>query len=214
MAKIIHIIRHAEGFHQLPRDHPNALVRDPSLTPKGIVQSRQFNQRFSYHACTDLLCASPLRRTIQTTNLAFEPEIRKGLKILALADAQESSDAPCDTGSDVFKLVSEFGTTLDVSLLRERWYEKKSLNNTSVEALRARAIRLRRLLRERPEKNIVLVSHGTFAHYITEHVDPQGHQTGEYWRNVMWRTYSFSSGDDGDAKLLETDESINRHTDN
>lgn len=179
MAKIVHIIRHAEGFHQLPRDHPNALVRDPSLTPTGIIQGRQFNQHFSYHSCTDLLCASPLRRTIQTANLAFEPEIRRGLKILALADAQEASDAPCDTGSDVSELVLEFGNTLDISLLRDGWYEKKGINGTSVEALRERAIRLRRLLRERPENNIALVSHGAFAHYITEHVDPEGHQTGK-----------------------------------
>lgn len=179
MTKIIHLIRHAEGFHQLPRDHPNALVRDPCLTTTGIIQSGQFNQRFPYHSCTDLLCASPLRRTIQTASLAFEPEIRRGLKILALADAQESSDAPCDTGSDVYKLVSEFGTILDVSLLHEGWYEKNGINSSSVDALWERAIRLRRFLRERPEKNIVLVSHGTFAHYITEHVDPKGHQTGK-----------------------------------
>lgn len=177
--KTIHIVRHAEGFHQLPRDHPNALVRDPSLTAYGIEQSKQFNQKFPYHSCTDLLCASALRRTIQTASLAFAPEVKRGLRILALAGAQESSDAPCDTGSDVFKLVLEFGETLDVSLLREGWYEKKGINGTSEEALRERAARLRRFLRARPEKNIVLVSHGTFAHYITEHVDLKGHQTGK-----------------------------------
>lgn len=178
-AKTIHIVRHAQGFHQLPRDHPNALVRDPSLTAHGNEQSKQFNQQFPYHSRTDLLCASALRRTIQTASLAFAPEVQRGLRILALADAQESSDAPCDTGSDMFKLVSEFGETLDVSLLQEGWYEKKGINGTSEEAVRERAARLRRFLRGRPENDIVLVSHGTFAHYITEHVDLKGHQTGK-----------------------------------
>lgn len=178
-AKTIHIVRHAEGFHQLPRDHPNALVCDPSLTVHGNEQSKQFSQQFPYHSCTDLLCASALRRTIQTASLAFAPEIQRGLRILALADAQESSDAPCDTGSEVFKLASEFGEILDISLLREGWYEKKGINGTSEKALRERAARLRRFLRARPENDIVLVSHGTFAHYITEHVDPKGHQTGK-----------------------------------
>lgn len=176
---IVHIVRHAEGFHQLPRDHPDVFIRDPSLTPHGIEQSKRFNFRYPFHASTGLLCASPLRRTIQTASLAFEPELERGLKILIVADAQETTDAPADTGSELAKLITEFGEALDVSLLEEGWYEKIGMNGTGEEALRKRSCRLRRFLRERPENEIVLVSHGAFSHYITEHVDPKGHQTGK-----------------------------------
>lgn len=175
----VHIVRHAEGFHQLPRDHPDTLIRDPSLTPRGVEQSKLFCEHFPYHDATELLCASPLRRTVQTASLAFAPEVQRGLKILAVADAQEATDAPSDTGSDKTRLVSEFGDLLDVSLLRDAWYEKVGENGTDQAALRERARRLRSFLRQRPESVVVLVSHGAFAHYITEHVDPEGHQTGK-----------------------------------
>lgn len=188
----VHIVRHAEGFHQLPRDHPDASIRDPSLSPHGIEQSKLLNRRYQFHISTDLLCASPLRCAIQTAALAFEPELQRGLSILAIPDAQESSNAPCDTGSDVERLVEEFGDLLDVSLLSKQWFEKTGLNGTSEDELRERARRLRRYLRERPENTIVLVSHGTFAHYITEHVDPKGHQTGKHSCKLTLATGNFA----------------------
>ena len=175
----LHIIRHAKGLHQLPRNHPNISIRDPSLTRNGMEQSKQFRDRYPYHASTDLICASPLRRTIQTASIALEPEVQRGLKILAVADAQETTDTPSDTGSDPNKLVAEFGTILDLSLLGERWNDKSGINGTSEASIWKRAWRLRRFLRGRSENDIVLVTHGAFAHYITEHVNPQGHQTGK-----------------------------------
>lgn len=177
-ASIVHIVRHAEGFHQLPRDHPNVLIRDPSLTRHGIEQSELFNHRFPFHDQIDLLCASPLRRTIQTASLAFEPELDRGLKIVAVSGAQEQSDAPSDTGSDPSELLTEFGDMIDISLLTKEWYVKTGINGTEEHTLRDRARRLRGFLRQRPECVIVLVTHGAFTHFITEHVDPEGHQTG------------------------------------
>ena len=175
----VHIVRHAQGFHQLPRNHPNVYIRDPSLTTQGVIQSKDFSLTYPFHAQTDLLCASPLRRTIQTASLAFNEEIQRGLRILLVPDAQESSSAPSDTGSDTSKLIAEFNDVMDISLLYENWYKKTGANGPNDGALRERARRLRNFLRNRPENVIVLVSPGQFAHYITEHVDTEGHQTGK-----------------------------------
>ncbi|KAK5942708.1 hypothetical protein PMZ80_005274 [Knufia obscura] len=177
----VHLIRHAEGYHQLPRDHPNVQIRDALLTEAGLQQGKDFCDEFPYHDKTELLCASPLRRTIQTAQLAFKPEIERGMQILAVPEAQECLDDPSDTGSPASDLKSSGWPDglIDYPLLSENWYVKEGINAPNDLAWRARAQKLRRLLRERPEQNIVLVTHGMFGHYITEHIDPEGHQTGE-----------------------------------
>lgn len=179
----IHLVRHAEGYHQLPRDHPNVQIRDALLTETGIEQAKAFCERFPYHDRTDLLCASPLRRAIQTAQLAFAPELRRGMTILAIPQAQEAQSDPCSTGSPASDLRSVYsGDAIDFHLLSEDWFVKDGINASDDHTLRERARELRSILRDRPEDNIVLVTHGMFAHYVTEHVDPEGHQTGEYFR--------------------------------
>lgn len=236
----VHLIRHAEGYHQLPRDHPDVQIRDALLTEKGVRQAKDFCEKFPYHDRTDLLCASPLQRTIQTAQHAFAPELRRGMTILAISEAQEAQDDPSSTGSPASQLRAVFSADLvDCHLLTEDWYRKEGINAYDDHALRERARKLRRLLRDRPEEHIVLVTHGLFAHYVTEHVDPEGHQTGErilrtryccthrhvcinivcalltclgeYWLNVMWRTFRFSTEMSEYAHLIETEESIARH---
>jgi broad specificity phosphatase PhoE len=108
----IHMVRHAEGHHQLPENHTDTSIHDPTLTTRGIAQSKHFSEIFPYHDQTDLLCASPCRRTIQTALFVFEPETKRGLKIVALADAQEGTDAPSDTGSDIPTIRKEFGDAI------------------------------------------------------------------------------------------------------
>lgn len=175
----IHLVRHAEGYHQLPRDHPDIQIRDALLTDTGIQQSKDFCEKFPYHDQTDLLCASPMTRAIQTARYAFAPESQRGMVILAIPEAQEAQDDPSSTGSPASQLRTKFSADIvDFHLLTEDWYRKEGANAYEDHALRERARKLRLILRERPEKNIVLVTHGLFAHYVTEHVDPEGHQTG------------------------------------
>jgi len=222
----IHLIRHAEGYHQLPRDHPHVNIHDPTLTPHGVAQSTHFSETFPYHAQTDLLCASPLRRTLQTSMIALAPEIERGLKIVAVPDAQEATDAPSDTGSDATTLRDAFGDAVDYGHLVGAWYAKTGVNATDISSLRERAKRLRIWLRGQDAEHVVLVTHGLFAHYLTGHIDDHGHQegtfplwtvddpdadlAGEYWFNVMWRTFGFAEGDGGDADFVETEESKRR----
>lgn len=176
----IHLVRHAEGYHQLPRDHPDVQIRDATLTDAGIQQAKDFNERFPYHERTDLLCASPMTRAIQTTQYAFAPELQRGMIILAIPEAQEAQDDPSSTGSPASELRAKFSAdVVDFHLLSEDWYRKDGVNAYEDHALHERARKLRFILKERPEEHIVLVTHGLFAHYITEHIDPEGHQTGK-----------------------------------
>ena len=175
----IHLIRHAEGYHQLPPSHPDVVLHDPELTPYGREQCQQLCAQFTCHQKVDLLCASPMRRTLLTTLLAFGPELARGLKIVALPDAQEAKDVPSDTGSPPSILMEEFGDRIDYSKLSDDWHVKTGHNAVDHVSLLARARALRRWLREREEKEIVLVTHGHFVHFITGHIGENGEQLGE-----------------------------------
>jgi hypothetical protein len=78
------------------------------------------------------MVASPLRRTIRTALLSFAPvfEAHKDFKLLLLPEAQETSDVPCDTGSDQAVLKKDFvdqGLPVDLSLVHEGWNSKVTI---------------------------------------------------------------------------------------
>jgi broad specificity phosphatase PhoE len=142
--------------------------------------------------------ASPLRRTLYTALESFAPvfESNPDLKIIALPDIQETSDVPCDTGSDPSILKEEFKTGVDLDLVQDGWNNKVGSSlfcNSEIastvfsawcthicleklsgryeptnKALKERARAARRWLKARPEKEIVMVTHGGFLHYFTE----------------------------------------------
>jgi broad specificity phosphatase PhoE len=102
---------------------------DPLLTALGKKQCSELMEKFPFHSDVELVVASPLRRTIYTALLGFKPvfEERSEMKLIALPEAQETSDVPCDTGSDLVVLKKEFeesGLPVDLSLLEEGWNTK------------------------------------------------------------------------------------------
>ena len=156
-----------QGYHNLTTDNHD--LHDPLLTPFGEEQCRRLAQNFPYHDHVELLVTSPLRRTICTTLLGFEPEIKRGVKVIATPEAQEVGDLACDTGSDVKVLKKEMeGKPVDLSLVHEGWNNKKGKWAAHADAIEARAKEARQWLKSRPEKEVVLVTHGGFLHFFTE----------------------------------------------
>lgn len=91
------------------------------------------------------------------------------MKLIALPDVQETSDVPCDTGSEPQELRTEFaGKSVDLNMVHEGWNNKAGRYAPSNAALKERARAARRWLKARPEKEIVVVTHGGFLHYFTE----------------------------------------------
>ncbi|PGH14303.1 hypothetical protein AJ79_03125 [Helicocarpus griseus UAMH5409] len=215
MAPIVHCVRHAQGYHNLSQ--ANHILLDPLLTPHGEKQCKELNAAFPRHSNIDLVVASPLRRTLYTALLSFEGEIKsKDLKIIGLPDIQETSDVACDTGSDLNVLqkeVTDNSLPVDLSLVGEDWNSNKGKFAPSAEAISDRAREARRWLKARPEKEIVLVSHGGFLHYFTEdwedstlyqvtkmppspnnytNIRPSPTYPGTGWRNTEYRTFAFT----------------------
>ena len=110
-----------------------------------------------------------MRRTIYTALIAFEPETKRGLRVLCLPEVQEVSELPCDTGCDVEVLQKEMkDKPVDLHLLGKDWNSNEGKWSQEADMLDQRAREAREWLYARPEKEIVLVTHGGFLHYLTE----------------------------------------------
>ncbi|KAL5345539.1 hypothetical protein ACLOAV_009289 [Pseudogymnoascus australis] len=109
----------------------------------------------------DLIVSSPMRRTLQTATNALGWRIAEGCPALALAEFQENSAKPCDTGSDA-KAMAEEWRAFDWSTVDPVFPAKTGLYEFSKEALTRRGEAARRWLRGREEKVIAVVSHAGF----------------------------------------------------
>lgn len=225
----IHLVRHAQGFHNLGSEFHS--LPDPRLTPFGesqcsTLQSTHFPPE--RQASISLVTASPLSRTLHTAFLTFSPALSNGKcppRILAIPDAQETSDYPCDTGSDLEVLhgiCAEQGWPADLSLVTEDW-NIKTLDkrySPATDAIKLRAHDTRLLLRQKARElaaaghdtvEIVLVTHGGYLHYLTNDWEDADKHSGTGWENCEYRTYefeaSYNSDRDEEAYLRETKES-------
>jgi broad specificity phosphatase PhoE len=168
----IHCVRHAQGFHNI--SVTNHAIHDPMLTPYGEEQCKALAKNFPFMDRVDAVVASPMKRTVYTALHSFAPAIKdKRLKVFALPELQETSDLPCDTGSKVSDLEAEFkGQPVDLSYMytppAKAWNTKLGKWSAIASAVDDRARIAREWLYNRPEKEIVVVTHGGFLHYFTE----------------------------------------------
>ncbi|KAL2135772.1 hypothetical protein VTI74DRAFT_6977 [Chaetomium olivicolor] len=229
MPTYIHLVRHAQGFHNLSAD--NHSLPDPDLTPLGKDQCAHLAKTFPFHQQVTHLVASPLRRTLYTCLLSFEPALRspssdgkeeeegKRKVVIALPELQEVSPLPCDTGSAPAALAAEFAARgdVDLSLLSDGWNDKTSPGSPFVpemEKLEARARKARAWMRElgrawereNPgrDAHVVAVTHGGFLHFLTGDWDGVSIERGTGWENTEWRSYEFVEEDGEEARLRET----------
>jgi broad specificity phosphatase PhoE len=172
-----------------------------------------------------------LRRTLYTALLTFPEQIKSGMKIIALPELQETSDLPCDTGSDREVLEKEFGEhaetewrgTVDLSRVEKGWNDKGPSGPwyPVPRKIEARCKVARNFLRElgqeyaregKGEAHIAVTTHGGVLHFFTEDWSGYKKRAGTGWENTEYRSYTFR--DKGkNASIEETAESRHRRTD-
>ncbi|KAH8687992.1 histidine phosphatase superfamily [Tricladium varicosporioides] len=179
----VHIVRHAESEHNITKDFT---VRDPGLTPLGRQQSTKLSETFPHSNSIGLILTSPLRRTVETTLLAFPHILDKkyyppssglgvegGAELLLEPDLQERSALPCDTGSNA-DITEALFPGLNFRQLGVRWLEKTGTFGADDEAVKDRAERVVERLQERvrtlngEKRDIVVLTHGVFMKFLVK----------------------------------------------
>lgn len=197
----IHCVRHAQGFHNLSQ--ANHSIHDPLLTDLGLSQCRTLSQTFAQDIKINLLIASPLRRTLYTALNSFASP----RPVIALAELQETSDLPCDTGSDLSVLEKEFsGQDVDLQYVpKEGWNSNIGKWSPASSAIEARARAARQFILQLAQAqsgedvNVVVVTHGGYLHYFTGDWEGAEKYTGTGWVNCEVRSYEFVNAE-GDLR--------------
>ena len=209
-AQIVTLVRHGQAQHNVDEAYH---IHDAVLTPLGESQCCTIPARFPADPPINLLVTSPLRRAIQTTLIGFAPAVAAGVPIIALPALQETSVAPCDTGSPAAALMADprLAANIDYTLCHDGWMDKTGDNAAEPEALTRRARQARAWLRARTEAHVVAVLHGGFLHYLTEDWTGHDDHPGTGWENTEFRSYTWAPGE-ADT-LVETKESRERRAD-
>lgn len=185
-AKLVHIVRHAQGHHNVFNGPTCQAPHDPRLTPEGEAQCAAL-QRVTAALRPTLVVASPLTRTLQTANLCFGPQAEAaGAPHIALEYVRETVNFLCDGRRALTEIVAEvcappsaarwdFSPCADDADAIWAKYERKHGSATAFTrhressdqpALRERARSALGWLCARPEREVVVVSHCAFLLHV------------------------------------------------
>ena len=128
--KTIHIVRHAEGFHNVNNDYKNIRNLDARLTEKGIQQCQSLAKQCEQQdngdddsgvlanllKNTDLVVTSTMTRCIQTALYSFPQLVRKNsIPFLAHESLRETVNYACDVRRPLSQIKQEFSPRVDFS---------------------------------------------------------------------------------------------------
>ncbi|PWY93135.1 phosphoglycerate mutase-like protein [Aspergillus sclerotioniger CBS 115572] len=172
----IHLVRHAEGLHNLRQD---VSIRDAPLSERGFDNADAMGRDFisSHSDSVGAVISSPLRRSMQTSLIAFRRildskqypantgvSVQSGVRLVLDPVLQELGDLPCNTGSPVNDLISEFPALPQLRQLDPNWYDKSrpilpSASQKKQDILRKLERAQSNLLEHTQRNDIVVVTH-------------------------------------------------------
>lgn len=165
-------IRHGEStFNAAWRTrNTDPLHFDAPLSPAGVEQVRAA-RRVLEDVPVDLVITSPLTRALQTTTGLFDGHRRRP-PILVQPLMRERVENSCDVGRPPAQLAVDF-PSINVGHLDDIWWhadgapDARGICVEPVSSVAARALQFRDYLRQRPERCIAVVGHGTFFFHLT-----------------------------------------------
>jgi broad specificity phosphatase PhoE len=127
---VLHVVRHAQGFHNVNQEYRDIVNLDARLTELGVEQCRQLANRIrqadpnsplaSLASSLQLVVTSPLTRCIQTALLSLRDVLScssrdNTIPVLAHELIRETVNYNCDRRRHVNELTNEFGHHVDFS---------------------------------------------------------------------------------------------------
>ncbi|KAF2854846.1 phosphoglycerate mutase-like protein [Plenodomus tracheiphilus IPT5] len=180
------LIRHAQAEHNVSSDWS---IRDAPLTELGKQQCLELQESLKNSEIgnqVEHIVVSAQRRTLQTATIGLDWLIKKGIPVTPSALWQENSDKPCDTGSPLPTISSEF-PQYDFSHVDPSFPDKTTTGSSNPYAFTRLAILARgqtalQELYSRPEKVIAVVSHSGFLRTAV---------ANRMFFNADWRVFEF-----------------------
>lgn len=186
--KLVHLVRHAQGFHNVSKLRIHLRPHDAHLTPAGEEQCAALCATTAALRPA-LIVASPLTRTLQTATLCFGSQLAaleaSGAPLTALEDVRETCNYACDGRRPISQISPEFprvdfgGCADDADALWARYEAQygnqmsygKHRESADLPSLALRSRRAFAWLGARSETEIVLVSHCAFLQAILGTID-------------------------------------------
>ena len=167
MSKSFFCIRHGQGFHNTDflkygrAAYYDPEKADPRLTPIGINQAKYLNKNWTDLENIDLVIVSPLRRCLQTAKHIFHG---RNIQMIAFEEAREypMGQQYSNKRSNKSELRKEFPFVNFVNLKTEQDTLWDPNNYEDLHNLATRVKKIKKIIENRPEKNIALVAHSTF----------------------------------------------------
>ena len=163
--KNIWCIRHGTALHNImySKIGTNAYTkyRDTPLVEKGQEESLELGKTWDKKEEMDIIFVSPLTRTIQTATNIFKDT---NIKMTAIDNIMEypQTHEICNHRLNKTLLEKKYDYVDFSNIPEESTYWKDSPEIESLFDLKKRSDHFKEMLRERPEKNICVVSHSTF----------------------------------------------------
>uniref|UniRef100_A0A7S1BWR7 Uncharacterized protein n=1 Tax=Corethron hystrix TaxID=216773 RepID=A0A7S1BWR7_9STRA len=182
--RVIHVVRHAEGHHNVNRDYRNPLNYDAELTERGIEQCAVLSRRLrDTNFAAELVVSSPTRRALQTARRSFAHlwdgeggEGEEKIPFVAYESWRETLNFVCDARLPLARLREDFpeadfgGVRHEEDPLSEHYVNRfgpfedyaEERESRDDEALERRVRRAWADVATRPERSVAVVSHSAF----------------------------------------------------
>jgi broad specificity phosphatase PhoE len=190
--KLIHVVRHAQGTHNVNKNYRDEINLDARLTELGRTQCEKLAQQES-HLSVDLVVTSPLTRCVQTALYSFPQHViassssSRNVPFVAHESLRETVNFKCDQRRTISEIASEFGEMVDFSVCHVDedyiWkdYEARlgsdyddHRESAELHVVAERGRRFFQWLQGRPEQRVVVCTHSAFLRCLKSWGHPGG----------------------------------------
>ncbi|CAB9509952.1 Pfam:PGAM [Seminavis robusta] len=197
--KRIHIVRHAEGTHNVNKEYSDMVNLDARLTEKGKEQCQRLAQKLQDASPssalgqllknTELVVTSPLTRCLQTAMLSFPTLTDDNEKVLFVAheSIRETVNYACDRRRPISELEKHFRDRVDFGEIEqdhdEIWesYVRRSQQlldkpkeSAELHVVADRARDFFQWAKLRPEREMIVCTHSAFLRAFLSWGQPGG----------------------------------------
>ena len=162
--KTLYWIRHGESLSNISES--NYSIVDPGLTPNGITQCENLKTYIANNKIMDkidLIVVSPLDRTLETCANIIDVRTQTNIKIISLDEIREQINQPCHKRKYIeekkrkYKFVNFNKITDNEDLMYKKFNGQEPKTNVI-----SRCEWFVNWLKNRKEKNIMIITHGNF----------------------------------------------------